>query len=89
LLRPPVLARSGALEKLANDPRARLRITIATAIIGAVMTVHAAIAITLAILPSTEAFLLASKAVNWTLAGAALAAVWCARCRSRRAQADR
>lgn len=84
LLRPPVLARSGALERLSNDPVARRRVNLATALLGAILAVHAAVTIGLALLLPTGSFLLASKAVNWTLGGAAIVAVWWTRRRSRR-----
>jgi len=76
LLRPPALVRSGALQKLSHDPVARRRITLATALVGTILAVHGALAIALALTLPTEAFLLTSKAVNWTLAGLVLAAAW-------------
>jgi len=83
LLRPAAPVRSGALQRISHDPAARRRITIATALVGAVLAVHAALAITLALLLPSEAFLLVSKGANWTLAGVALAAMWWVRRRHR------
>lgn len=84
LVRPAALVRSGALERLSSDPAARRRASLATAILGAVLFVHASIAIALALILPTETFLVASKAANWALAGVALGLLWLLR-RQRRA----
>jgi uncharacterized membrane protein len=70
--RPETLARSGALARLSSDPAAKRRLSLATAIIGAVLAVHAAVVIALACALPTASFLLVSKAANWILGGAAI-----------------
>jgi hypothetical protein len=76
LIRPSALLQSGALDRLSNDPAARRKVSLAFAILGAVLAVHATIAISLAIVLPAEAFLVASKAVNWTVVGLALGSLW-------------
>ncbi|MGB6535408.1 MAG: VC0807 family protein [Xanthobacteraceae bacterium] len=70
--RPAAMVRSGALDRLAHDPAAHRRVVQATAIVGAVLFVHAALEIALALSLPTESFLIASKAANWTLAAVAI-----------------
>jgi intracellular septation protein A len=75
-MRPAAMERSGALARLSHDAAAHRKIAQATAVLGAVLFVHAAIAITLALTLSSESFLIASKAANWIFVGIAVGALW-------------
>jgi hypothetical protein len=81
---PAAMERSGVLARLSSDAAARRRITQATALVGAVLAIHAAIEITLALTLPSGSFLIASKAANWTLVGIALGLLWLLRRRSMR-----
>jgi hypothetical protein len=72
-----VARRNAQVAERIRRPEARRITTVATAVIGVILLVHALVLVVLAVTTSTAAFLAVSRPISWVIVGGGLAAlVW-------------